>query len=88
MALDIYAWLAYRLHALKVPVPISWTALKGQFGVGYGSVYNFRYRFEETLKLALAVYREAKVDVTERSLTLMPSKPPVSPRQIAAGRGT
>jgi hypothetical protein len=35
MALDLYAWLAYRLHVLKAPTPVSWTALKGQFGAGF-----------------------------------------------------
>jgi hypothetical protein len=27
MALDLYAWLAYRLHVLKGPTPVSWTSL-------------------------------------------------------------
>jgi Plasmid encoded RepA protein len=26
MAIDIYAWLSYRLHALQKPTPISWRA--------------------------------------------------------------
>ena len=27
MAIDIYVWLAYRLHSLSAPVPISWSAV-------------------------------------------------------------
>jgi hypothetical protein len=86
MSLDLYAWLAYRLHALKGPTPVSWSALKGQFGAGFRARHHFEASFTDNLRLALAVYRDAKVDVTERGVTLMPSKPPVAPRQIAYGR--
>lgn len=86
MALDLYAWLAYRLHVLKVPTAVSWTALKGQFGAGFESMRHFRPTFLDNLKLALAVYRGARVELTERGIDLHPSKPPVTPRQLAAGR--
>jgi hypothetical protein len=86
MALDLYAWLSYRLHALKGVTPVSWTALKGQFGGGFDSMRHFRQTFGENLRLALAVYRDARVEVTERGIDLFPSKPPVAPRMIAAGR--
>jgi hypothetical protein len=86
MALDLYAWLAYRLHVLKGPTPISWTALKGQFGTGFDAMRNFRPTFLDNLRLALAVYRDAKVEVTERGVDLHPSRPPVAPRHVAAGK--
>jgi hypothetical protein len=82
LALDVYAWLAYRLHVLKAPTPVSWSALKSQFGGGVDSKYVFRRRFGDNLRLALAVYRDANVDVTERGITLLPSKPPVKSRQL------
>ena len=34
LAIDVYIWLAYRLHALTKPAPVSWTAVHGQFGAG------------------------------------------------------
>jgi hypothetical protein len=77
MALDLYAWLAYRLHILNTPTPVSWSALKNQFGGGFDLIANFRRNFADNLRLALAVYRDAKVDVTERGITLLPSKPPI-----------
>jgi hypothetical protein len=86
MALDLYAWLAYRLHALKGVTPVSWTALMGQFGGGYDAVRHFKPTFLDNLRLALAVYRDANVDVTERGVSLHPSRPPIAPRQIAAGK--
>jgi hypothetical protein len=83
MALDLYAWLAFRLHALKAPTPVSWVALKGQFGSGFKSLHHFEAYFIDNLKLALAVYRDARIEVTERGVTLIPSRPPVAPRQVA-----
>ena len=86
MALDLYAWLAYRLHVLKGTTPVSWPALKGQFGAGFDNMFHFRPSFTANLRLALAVYRDAKVEVTDRGVDLFPSRPPVSPRQISIGR--
>ena len=81
VALDLYAWLAYRLHVLGKPTPVSWTALKGQFGNGVSRMDNFRVTFLDNLKLTLAVYPDAKVDVEERGLVLHPSRPPVQERE-------
>lgn len=83
MALDLYAWLAYRLHVLKGTTPVSWSALKGQFGTGFSSMRHFRETFLSNLRLALAVYREARVEVVDRGMDLYPSPPPVKPRQVA-----
>ena len=54
MVIDI--WLAYRLHALKADVEVSWPALSAQFGAGYGRLRDFRFGFLAGLELALAVY--------------------------------
>jgi len=42
LAIDVYIWLAYRLHVLSGPIEISWIALKGQFGEGYKELRFFR----------------------------------------------
>ena len=86
MALDLYAWLAYRLHVLKGPTPVSWSALRAQFGTGFKAMNHFRATFLSNLRLALSVYREAKVEETERGVTLMSSPPPVAPRMITVGK--
>lgn len=85
MALDLYCWLAYRLHVLTGPRSVTWKSLMGQFGGGYKEQFHFKPRFLENLELALAVYREAKVDIDERGLVLRPSRPPVAPKQSATG---
>ncbi len=86
MALDVYAWLAYRLHSLDKPRPVSWIALKAQFGTGYNRMDHFRNNFRPILALALAVYPDARVEEAENTsgLILYPSRPPVPTRLICA----
>ena len=87
MAIDTYCWLAYRLHVLKRPTPISWNALHAQFGRGYGQLSAFKRQFlGKILPAALAVYPEAAdhgVEVTDKGLVLKPTGPPISPRSVA-----
>src|SRR5271166_2004200 len=83
MSLDIYAWLAYRLHVLDNVRPVSWKAIKDQFGTGFARMDNFRVQFRSSLSLALAVYRDAKVEDNEKGLLLHPSRPPVAPRTVS-----
>ena len=74
MALDIYAWLAQRLHRVPVgkPTKISWSALHFQFGQGYGRLDNFRRVFTTTLKEVLALYRAARIDLHDARGTAQP----------------
>jgi hypothetical protein len=76
-ALDIYCWLAYRLHSLGRATEITWGSLVPQFGGGETDKKAFRRRFQENLRLAMAVYPEAKVEVIEGGLRLSNSKPAV-----------
>lgn len=83
LAIDIYIWLAYRLHSIspRHPTTITWTALHGQFGTGYAKLFHFRPRFIDALKEALAVYPDAKVDITDAGLVLHQSRPPILEKQ-------
>jgi hypothetical protein len=81
MAIDLYVWLAYRLHHIENPVPVSWGALFQQFGGGYKQSRQFRAKFKEPLALALAAYPEARVSADDTGLTLHPSPPPVPERK-------
>lgn len=81
-SIDIYIWLAYRLHSLSRPMPITWPAVFEQFGAGYSRLRDFRKRFVEALQLALAVYPDARVEVDELGLVLHPSPPPIPERKI------
>jgi hypothetical protein len=81
VAIDIYIWLAYRLHSLqKGPTLARWPALAAQFGSSYLRVRDFKRFFKGPLRLALAVYPDARVEIREEGLALWPSKPPVLKR--------
>jgi len=87
-ALDIYCWLAYRLHSLTSNCPITWASLHAQFGAGVAARRNFKIQFSEALQIALAVYPEASVELDQRGVTLCPSKPPVPPRRLSQVKST
>jgi hypothetical protein len=76
-AIDVYIWLAYRLHALTKPTAITWAAIHAQFGAGFRLVRQIKPTFLEALQLALAVYPEARVDVDDQGVVLHPSLPAV-----------
>ena len=84
MALDVYVWLAYRLHSLGKPQSLTWASLYQQFGAGFSQVKHFKPRFIEALHYVLAVYPEAKVEGTETGILLFQSLPPV--RKLISGR--
>jgi len=78
MTLDVYIWLAYRLHALKRDTEVSWFALYAQFGAGFKRLRAFRAQFIESLELALAAYPDASVSVDEHGVILRPSRPAIA----------
>lgn len=85
MALDVYAWLAQRLHRIAAGKPqrVSWVALKEQFGQGYGRMNNFKAKLLAALRLVHTQYPLAHVEADRRGLELKHSLPPVPPRFIA-----
>jgi hypothetical protein len=85
-SLDLYIWLAYRLHTLQKPTPIRWMALNDQFGAGYGRRRAFRENFLKALAPAVVAYPEARVELGQDGLILHPSRPPVLPKLVAGGR--
>lgn len=86
LAIDVYIWLAYRLHSLSKPTPVSWAAIHAQFGAGFRLVRQLKPSFLEALGLALAVYPEARVDADRQGLMLHPS-PPAVPKAEAQRLG-
>ena len=78
MALDVYVWLAYRLHVLQRPTTVHWGALHSQFGAGFKAQRHFRPTFLSNLRLALATYPDARADEQESGVVLHPSRPPVA----------
>lgn len=84
MALDLYAWLAQRLHRINPgkPMFISWAAVKAQFGADYGRMDNFKAFFRKELAAVRTQYHAAQLDMDDKGLTLWRSEPPVSRKYV------
>lgn len=82
MALDVYAWLAQRLHRIdpRRPAFVPWAALHEQFGWHYGRMDNFKRVFRQTLDMVCSQYRGAQIELDSRGMTLRNSTPPVKGR--------
>lgn len=78
MVIDVYIWLAYRLHVLRRDVDVSWPATYSQFGLGYSRLRDFRRDFIQALELAVAAYPGAQVGYGDRGIVLRPSPPAVA----------
>ncbi len=90
MALDLYAWLAQRLHRIdpKRSVLIPWTALMQQFGAGYGRKIDFKRVFRTALRQVHARYQTARIEDDEQGLLLHHSPPPVPRRLVMLSHKT
>ena len=90
--LDIYCWLAQRLHRIPVGKPqfLPWTAVYDQFGQGYREIRKFRRDFLKQLEQVKNVYPSARMVEDRRGLTLESSPPPVAKRlvQVSTGGGS
>ena len=79
LGLDVYAWLAQRLHRVPVEKPafIPWSAVKAQFGPDYRRMVDFKRKFRKTLTLVCSQYRGARIELDDAGATLRNSPPPV-----------
>lgn len=78
LALDIYVWLAYRLHSLKQPTSVTWLSLFAQFGTGFRLARQFKPYFLEALAAATAAYPDARITVEAEGIVMHPSRPPIA----------
>lgn len=81
LALDVYAWLAHRLHRIEGKgIILHWKSLREQFAQEYSGKdadKNFKDAFLLQLRKVLAVYPQAKVKQVTGGLLLMGSPPPI-----------
>ncbi len=83
LALDVYAWLTYRLSFLEHPVRIPWSSLRSQLGADYARLQDFRRKLLFHLRQGLEVYPQARVSPVDGGLLLEPSPPHVAPGRPA-----
>lgn len=81
LALDVYAWLAHRLHRIEGRgVILHWKSLREQFAQEYRGKdpdKDFKGEFLPALKKVLAVYPQAKVKRVNGGVLLIGSPPPI-----------
>jgi len=78
LALDLYAWLTYRVSYLKKPQTISWELLQSQFGADYSNIRAFRFKARQLIGRITLLYPHLRLDDTESGLILYPSPPHVA----------
>jgi hypothetical protein len=85
VALDIYCWLAQRLHRVPEGKPqfVAWANLHEQFGQGYAAIRQFRAFFLKQLHEVKGVYPEAKFETDSKGMYLSHSPPPVRKRLVS-----
>ena len=68
--LDVYTWLAQRLHRVPQgkPQTITWQSLKSQFGPDYDRLRDFRRKFVPALKTVLTAYPSARIETANAGL--------------------
>lgn len=81
LALDVYAWLAHRLHRIEGRgVTLHWKSLREQFAQEYQGKdpdKDFKKEFLPALKKVLAVYPQARVKPVTGGVLLIGSPPPI-----------
>ena len=81
LALDVYAWLAHRLHRIEGRgVTLHWKSLREQFAQEYKGKdpdKDFKKQFLPVLREFQVVYPQAKVKQVTGGLMLMASPPPI-----------
>lgn len=78
MAIDIYSWLAQRLHRVRGVEFVPWAALKEQFGFSYKEMKGFKRDFRKTLEKVVLEYPGARIEeVLNRGFNLHNSPPPI-----------
>ena len=72
LALDLYAWLTYRVSYLKKPQLVTWKQIHDQFGADFSDIRAFRYKVRQYLARIYAVYPALSLEDTGSGLILQP----------------
>lgn len=73
LALDLYAWLTYRVSYLEKPVLVTWPQLAAQCGSEFERLRDFRANVRQMIKRILAVYPDLRVSDEAGGIRLLPS---------------
>lgn len=79
---DIYVWMIGSMYRLRNPMTVTWAWLMDRFGDGFDSDRSFRVSFRNALKKVRGVYRDSRFTTDRTGITLYPSPPMITHRQI------
>jgi hypothetical protein len=89
-AMDLYCWLAYRLHRIDQPLKIRYEALHEVFGRGIKELRNFKPHFKKAIEDACRCYPNARIDIRSNrdyvTFYHSPSPVPIT-GQVLTGKG-
>ena len=80
-AIDFYTFLAYRLHALKKPLFLTWPTMKEIFGGDIEAMNNFKRKMRETAGLVKLAYRDARFSCDGEGWIFELSPAPITKKQ-------
>lgn len=87
LALDLYAWLTYRVSYLQGQQVIPWGLLHHQFGNDYARCRDFRLKVRDLLRRIQWLYPELRLDADDqRGLVLFESPPHVRRKYFSVGK--
>jgi len=86
LALDLYAWVTWRVFKTQKPTFIPWVGLMEQVGSEYGNVKDFKRKAKAALRKILAVYPGLKLEWRSGGFTLHPSPTSVPALPAAAAQ--
>ena len=79
LALDLYAWLTYRMANLEESATVTWPSIEAQFGSEYKRPRDFRAKFRQQLARVIEAWPgELRVRAEERRVVLDPGPPSVA----------
>lgn len=79
-AIDLYTFLAYRLHHLKKPLFLTWATMKEIFGGDITRMDHFKEKMRDTVKLVKLAYRDARFSYDSQGWTFEKSASPIEPK--------
>lgn len=81
LAMDLFAWLSFRLRSIRLPLTLGWLALQPQFGADFSEPKEFARHMRRALRRVQHVWPALKLRYYRGGVTLFPpEKLPVAMR--------
>ncbi|MFN3664530.1 MAG: replication protein RepA [Sediminibacterium sp.] len=84
-AIDLYCFLAHRLHRIQKgkPIFLTWKTVKDQFGREYSRLADFRANFIKVISLVKSLYTDARIELKGNKGIVLHNSPTPIVKQFA-----